>query len=95
MAATVERAAAAEAAIVGQSWNEAAVSAAQAAIERDFAPLSDMRASAAYRLQVAKNLLRRFWLETRLEAPLGEPETSVWSAMAHVAPQRVAAPAEP
>ncbi len=24
-----------------------------------------MRASAAYRLQVAQNLLQRFWLETR------------------------------
>jgi xanthine dehydrogenase small subunit len=30
----------------------------------DFVPLSDMRASAAYRMLVAKNLLRRFWLET-------------------------------
>ncbi len=29
-----------------------------------------MRASAAYRLQVAQNLLRRFWLETRADAPL-------------------------
>ena len=37
---------------------------------RDFAPLTDMRASAAYRLQVAQNLLRRFWLETRADAPL-------------------------
>ena len=95
MAATVKRAAAAEAAIVGQAWNEAAVAAAQAAIERDFAPLTDMRASAGYRLQVAKNLLRRFWLETRPAAPLGEAETSVWSTMAHVAPLRAAAPAAP
>jgi xanthine dehydrogenase small subunit len=29
-----------------------------------------MRASSAYRMQAAQNLLRRFWLETRLEAPL-------------------------
>jgi xanthine dehydrogenase small subunit len=93
MAATVQRAAGAEAAIVGRVWNEAAVAAAQAAIEHDFAPLSDMRASAGYRLQVAKNLLRRFWLETRLAAPLGEAETSVWSAMAHAAPRRAAVPA--
>ena len=31
---------------------------------------TDMRASADYRLQVAQNLLRRFWLETRPHAPL-------------------------
>ena len=30
----------------------------------DFTPLTDMRASAAYRLLVAGNLLRRFYLET-------------------------------
>ena len=65
MAATVQRAARAEAALVGQAWDEAAVAAAQAALASDFAPLTDMRASAAYRLQVAQNLLRRFWLETR------------------------------
>jgi xanthine dehydrogenase small subunit len=90
MAATVKRAAATEAAIAGKPWDAAAVIAAQAALERDFAPLTDMRASAAYRLQTARNLLRRFWLETRREAPLEEHETSVWSSMAHVAPRVVA-----
>ncbi len=89
MAATVKRAAAAEAAILGTPWDEAAVAAAQGALGADFAPLTDMRASAAYRLQVAKNLLRRFWLETRRDAPLEERETSVWSTMAHVAPSVV------
>jgi xanthine dehydrogenase small subunit len=89
MAATVRRAAATEAAIVGRPWDAAAVARAQAALEHDFAPLTDMRASAAYRLQTAKNLLRRFWLETRRDAPLPEQETSVWSSMAHVAPRLV------
>jgi xanthine dehydrogenase small subunit len=89
MAATVRRAAAAEAALIGQPWNDAAVGAAQAALDADFKPLTDMRASAGYRLQVAKNLLRRFWLETRQDAPLSEQETSVWSAMPHVAPLHV------
>ena len=84
MAATVRRAAATEAAVVGQAWCEATVVAAQHALAVDFAPLSDMRASAAYRLQVAQNLLRRLWLETRADAPLGPHETSVWSAMPHV-----------
>ena len=71
MAATVQRAAQGEAALVGAVWNEATLAAAQDALARDFTPLSDMRASAAYRLQVAQNLLRRFWLETRRDAPLG------------------------
>ena len=30
----------------------------------DFAPISDMRASAEYRMLAAKNLLKRFFLET-------------------------------
>jgi xanthine dehydrogenase small subunit len=86
MAATVQRAARAEAALVGQAWDEAAVAAAQSALASDFVPLTDMRASAAYRLQVAQNLLRRFWLETRPSAPLAASESSVWSSMAHVVP---------
>jgi xanthine dehydrogenase small subunit len=87
MAATVKRAAACEAALVGQPWNEATLAAAQAAIARDFAPLSDMRASAGYRLQVAQNLLRRFWLETRADAPLAAGEASVWGDLRPGAPR--------
>ncbi len=83
MAAIVKRAAGAEAALLGQRWDEAAVLAAQAALARDFKPLSDMRASADYRMQVAQNLLRRFWLETRPQAPLPSGSTSVWSVMPH------------
>ncbi len=36
---------------------------AKAALALDFQPLSDLRASAAYRLQVTQNLLMRFFLE--------------------------------
>jgi xanthine dehydrogenase small subunit len=54
-----------------------------------------MRASAGYRLQVAQNLLRRFWLETRTADPLPADRLSVWSTMAHdalrEAPARAAA----
>ncbi len=64
MAATPKRASGAEAALVGQPWGEAAVAAAEAAIADDFTPLTDWRASAAYRSKVAANLLRRFYLET-------------------------------
>jgi xanthine dehydrogenase small subunit len=80
MAATVKRAAGAEAALVGRAWDEATLAAAQTALARDFAPLSDMRASAAYRMQVAQNLLRRFWLETRADAPRPPAEVAVWTA---------------
>ena len=45
----------------------------------DFTPLTDMRASAGYRLQVAQNLLRRFWLETRPLDPLPESAVNVWA----------------
>ncbi len=86
MAATVKRADGCEAALVGQPWNEATLVAAQTALARDFAPLSDMRASAAYRLQVAQNLLRRFWLETRADAPLVAREASVWGDLRASAP---------
>ena len=64
MAATPKRAAQCEAALSGQPWNEATAAAAAAALERDYAPISDMRASAAYRMQVARNLLKKFHLET-------------------------------
>jgi hypothetical protein len=53
-----------------QVWNEATLQTAMLALAEDYAPLSDMRASAGYRLQTAQNLLRRFWLETRAENPL-------------------------
>ena len=78
MAAVVKRAPAAEAALVGRDWSQASIDAAKAALAAEFQPLTDLRASAAYRLQVAQNLLQRFWLETRAEAPLAAAETSVW-----------------
>jgi len=93
MAGTVKRAAAAEAALVGRPWSQASVAAAQAALLEDFKPLSDMRASAAYRMQVAQNLVQRFWLETRLHAPLAATETSVFGVMPHAATQTAGASA--
>jgi xanthine dehydrogenase small subunit len=40
-----------------------------------------MRASAAYRMRTAKNLLRRFWLETRQDAPLAEEQVNAFAAL--------------
>jgi xanthine dehydrogenase small subunit len=79
MAAIVKRAALAEAALLNQPWTEASLQAAQTALSQDFKPLSDMRASAAYRMQVAQNLLRRLWLQTRPHAPLLDADVSVWA----------------
>jgi xanthine dehydrogenase small subunit len=79
MAAIVKRAAAAEAALSGQPWSEATLERGIAALAEDFKPLTDMRASAGYRAQVAGSLLRRFWLETRRENPLAESDVSVFA----------------
>ncbi|WBU57960.1 xanthine dehydrogenase small subunit [Paracoccus sediminicola] len=76
MAATPKRAAAAEAALVGQEWNEAAFEAAAEALSQDFEPLSDWRASAEYRMLVAQNLLRRFFLEHDADTS-GKPRLEV------------------
>ena len=81
MAATPARALAAEAALRGQDWSEATLNVAIAAMEKDYAPLSDMRASASYRMRTAKNLLRRFWLETRTQAPLAQADLNAYAAL--------------
>ncbi|MBJ2157451.1 xanthine dehydrogenase small subunit [Variovorax sp. IB41] len=88
MAATVRRAANAEAALVGKPWTQSSVATAKLALAQDFKPLSDMRASADYRLQVAQNLIQRLWLETRTEDALSLEETSVWSVMPHASPAK-------
>ncbi|WP_326539870.1 xanthine dehydrogenase small subunit [Pseudorhodoferax sp.] len=79
LAGTVRRAPHAEAALRGQPWIEATVRAAMAALATDFQPLSDHRASAGYRLQVAQNLLLRLWLETRDDGALPAAAVSVWT----------------
>jgi xanthine dehydrogenase small subunit len=64
MAATPKRARACEAALAGvelaveTSWQNATAS-----LATDYSPLSDMRASAAYRMETAQNLLRKALLE--------------------------------
>jgi len=64
MAGIPARAAACEAALVGQIWSEDAVDRAALALGWDFTPLSDARGSAEYRTAVAGNLLRRIWIES-------------------------------
>lgn len=80
MAATPKRAAAAEAALQGQPWSEATLRLAMDALATDYAPLSDMRASSNYRLRGARNLLRRFWFETRTIDPLPAQAVNAFAA---------------
>ncbi|PLL14874.1 xanthine dehydrogenase small subunit [Tabrizicola sp. TH137] len=60
MAGIPKRAAHVEQALIGQPWSEATIAVALPAFAQDFTPLTDMRASAAYRLETAANLLRRY-----------------------------------
>ena len=82
MAATPKRAAAAEGVLNGRAWDEAALQEAMAALATDYQPLSDMRASSGYRMKTAQNLLRRFWLETRLDNPLPASAVNAFAAIA-------------
>jgi len=68
MAATAKRAAATEQALTGAEWSLEAIRTAQSALTLDFAPLSDLRASSAYRLEVAAAVLERFYRESTGEA---------------------------
>jgi xanthine dehydrogenase small subunit len=68
-----------ERALVGKPWTETTLRAAQAALATDYTPITDMRASAAYRMQVAQNLLERFYLETRPDNPLPVARVSVFA----------------
>jgi xanthine dehydrogenase small subunit len=82
MAATPRRAPRAEASLIGLGWNEANLRVAMDLLQQDYAPLSDMRASNTYRMQTAQNLLRRFWLETRADAPLAADAVNAFACRA-------------
>jgi len=68
LAAIPARARATETALTGQPWTLASIESAAAALAEDFRPLTDLRASSAYRLQAAGNLLRRFYFEAAAAA---------------------------
>lgn len=64
MAATPKRAISVETALVGQPWSLETIEQAMLGFADDYQPISDMRASAAYRALSAKNLLMRFYLDS-------------------------------
>ncbi|MGD9863447.1 MAG: xanthine dehydrogenase small subunit [Pseudodonghicola sp.] len=67
MAATPKRARHVESALLGQPWELGTIRMAEAGFDADFAPLSDMRASAGYRLETARAMLERYFAEDRGE----------------------------
>ncbi len=66
MAGTPKRATTAEAALIGRPFDAAAAKTAAAALVQDFQPLTDMRASADYRLITAGNLILKWQMEQAL-----------------------------
>ena len=63
MAGTPKRARHAEAILIGADLSNAQIEQAANALAQDFEPLSDLRASAQYRMLTAQNLLRKFCLQ--------------------------------
>ncbi|MHB1122044.1 MAG: xanthine dehydrogenase small subunit [Ramlibacter sp.] len=82
VAATPARARRTENLLRGQPWTESAVQQAATMLRQEFQPISDMRASAAYRSQLLGNLMRRFWLETQ-----GAEHINLERAIPELAPQ--------
>ncbi|MEZ9524328.1 xanthine dehydrogenase small subunit [Enterovibrio norvegicus] len=66
MAATPARATNSEQALLGKPLSINSIHAAMTALEQDFAPITDFRASKEYRLETAANLLYRMYAERRV-----------------------------
>jgi len=79
MAAIPKRATLTEQLLNGSKWDEPSITAAMQKMAEDFAPLSDMRASADYRSRATANLLYRFYLETRSEQALDAGAVNVFA----------------
>ncbi len=54
-----------EAFLLGKTWTQATIQQAKDCLQREFSPISDMRASSGYRQLLLGQLLQRFWLETQ------------------------------
>lgn len=63
MAGIPKRAKFAEQALIGANFSQQSFERAATELAKDFAPLTDMRASAQYRTLVAANMFKRFYLE--------------------------------
>ena len=72
VAATPARARQTEACLLGRAPDSATFEAAAQVLQTEFQPITDMRASAAYRRELLGNLVRRFGLEIQ-----GQTNTSI------------------
>ena len=87
VAATPARARETEALLTGQPWTETLAQRAGEALQAEFTPISDMRASGAYRRTVLAGLMRRYWLESQGQTAVSLEDFS----LADCAPQEEAA----
>lgn len=67
MAERVKRSSSAEAFLQGKPWTRETIEATMPLIDNDFNPISDARGSKEFRRIVARNLLLKFWDDTRKE----------------------------
>jgi len=82
-----QRAARTEAALRGQPWTEASVTAALPHLDDDYQPIDDLRGSAAYRRLLARNLLLGFFHESQRpdrDALFDLPVATVRAGVPHV-----------
>ena len=71
MAAIPKRAIFCEKVLLKSMVNEETFNKAKVALEKDFKPISDMRASGSYRMEVAKNLLEKCGAEIKKNKIIG------------------------
>ena len=71
MAAIPKRAIFCENIILKSSFSDDIINKAKKALEKDFEPISDMRASKLYRMEIAKNLLEKCFLEIKEKKAIG------------------------
>lgn len=67
MAAVVKRVIKAENFLIEKPWDRNFVEQAMEIIEKEFTPLSDARSGAEFRTLASKNLLLKFWSETKID----------------------------
>jgi len=71
MAAIPKRATNCEKILLNSLVTDEIIDKAKKALEKDFKPISDMRASRLYRMEVAKNLLEKFYAEIKQKKLIG------------------------
>jgi xanthine dehydrogenase small subunit len=65
MAERTKRAVKTEQYLIGKAWSRDRVEAAGEYLSQDFRPITDVRGSAEFRMLAAKNLLLKFWLDSK------------------------------